>query len=386
MEAALAEGRPFDQIVRELLTATGGTFTEPATNFWQVERDTLALTENVAQAFLGMRIQCAQCHNHPFDRWTMDDYYGFAAFFAQVGRKRTEDPRESIVFDARRGGVRHPVGNRVMEPKFLGGEHPDTQNEDRRAVLAEWLASADNPWFAKNLANRLWAHFFGVGIVEPIDDVRISNPPANAPLLEHLAGRLVETEFDLRALVREICASRTYQLATQRPEGASSDPRNNAHAIVRRMRAEVLLDAISQVTRTPNKFRGLPLGARAVQIADGRTSDYFLETFGRASRRTVCSCEVVMEPSLSQALHLLNGPATLARIQRGGLLAEWIAAGLDDATIVESLYWRCFGRAPDDDERQRVLELLPAAEEQRIAALEDVFWALLNSKEFLFNH
>ncbi len=318
----LQNNTPMDQFVQEILGASGGTFSNPATNFYQTTNDRLLLTENVAQVFMGMRIQCAQCHNHPFDRWTMDDYYGFSAFFAQIGRKQGEDYRETIVFNSGGGEVNHPVGGRVMKPKFLGGETPETSGQDRRAVLAKWLASKDNPYFARSFVNRVWAHFFGIGIVEPVDDFRVSNPATNPELLDELAKRFTESNYDLKQLVRDICNSRTYQRSTARNASNESDEKNFAHANLRRIKAENLLDCISQVTETKDKFPGLPLGARAVQIADGATSTYFLTTFGRATRETVCSCEVKMEPTLSQALHLLNGDTVNGKIAQGGVIKK----------------------------------------------------------------
>ena len=290
----IAGNVPFNKLVQELLSAEGGTFSSPATNFFQIEQDTLKLTENVAQVFMGTRIQCAQCHNHPFDRWTMDDYYSFAAFFAQVKRKPAEDPRERIVYDEG-GEIQNPVTKKNMVPKFLGGPSPDLAKQSRRVAVADWLASPENPWFARNVVNIVWAHFNGVGIVDPVDDVRVSNPPSNPELLDALAEKFVSYNYDFKKLVRDICTSRTYQLSTRTNETNVTDNRNFSHAMIRRVRAEVLLDCISQVTGTPNKFKGLPLGARAVQIADGNTSNYFLTTFGRATRATVCSCEVKME-------------------------------------------------------------------------------------------
>lgn len=387
LQQQIADNVPFNEMVRDLLSSTGGTFTNPATNFYQVEQDTLKLTENVAQVFMGMRIQCAQCHNHPFDRWTMDDYYGFAAFFSQVGRKNGEDPRERIVFNRANGDVKHPVGGRSMAPRFLGGEAPDLKGRDRREVLGEWLASPQNPYFAKNLANVVWAHFLGTGIVEPVDDVRVSNPPSNPELLDELARRFTDYKYDFKKLVRDICLSRTYQLSTRGNPTNELDERNFAKASIRRLRAEVLLDVISQVTDTPNKFRGLPLGARAVQIADGRTSDYFLSTFGRATRETVCSCEVKMEPNLSQALHLLNGPTSNQRIQQGGLVKKLLAAGKSAEEVVDALYIRCLSRTATAREKEKLLPLLKSADKNALQQdLEDVFWALLNSNEFIFNH
>ncbi|HEV3448363.1 MAG TPA: DUF1549 domain-containing protein, partial [Gemmataceae bacterium] len=288
----LARNVPMDKMVQELLGSRGGTFKNPATNYYQNETDTLKITENVAQVFMGMRVQCAQCHNHPFDRWTMNDYYGFAAFFSQIGRKGTDDPREIVVFNSGGGEVTHPVGGRVMKPKFLGGDEPDVAGKDRREILAKWLASPQNPYFATNLANIVWAHFFGMGIIHEVDDVRISNPASNPELLQELGKRFTEYKYDFKKLVRDICTSRTYQLAPQTNASNQGDTRNFAHGTIRRIRAETFLDCISQVTETKNKFPGLPVGARAVQIADGTVSNYFLSTFGRATRETVCSCEV----------------------------------------------------------------------------------------------
>ncbi|HSG69789.1 MAG TPA: DUF1549 domain-containing protein [Planctomycetaceae bacterium] len=381
----VASNTPVNVMVQELLSANGGTFSNPPTNFYQLERDTLKTAENVAQVFMGMRIQCAQCHNHPFDRWTMDDYYSFAAFFPQIGRKSAEDIRELVVFNSGGGEVNHLVGNRPMTPKFLGGETPDVKGKDRREVVAKWLASDDNPYFARNLVNIVWAHFFGRGIINEVDDVRVSNPPVNEPLLNALAGKLTEYKYDFKQLVKDICMSRTYQLSTQVNETNEADNTNFSHALLRRHRAEFLLDSISQVTDTQDKFRGLPLGARAVQISDGSTSSYFLTTFGRASRETVCSCEVKMEPNLSQALHLLNGDTVNAKITQGGIVKKNLDAGKLPQDVLDELYIRCLCRRPTEAERTNLNEILLKEENQQ-QVLEDIFWALLNSREFLFNH
>lgn len=380
----ISRGVPLDQIVRDLLTASGGTFSNPATNFYQIERDTLKTTENVAQVFLGLRIQCAQCHNHPFDRWTMDDYYGFAAFFSQVGRKTGEDYRETIVFDRGGGEVRHPVGGRPVAPKLLGGPQPDVKGVDRREVVARWLTSPDNPHFAPSVANRIWAHFFGIGIVEPVDDVRVSNPPSNPQLLDALGKKLIEYEYDFRRLVRDICNSQTYQRSTQPNSTNADDERNFARARVRRIQGEMLLDCISQVTETKDKFRGLPLGARAVQIADGATSNYFLDSFGRSPRETVCACEVQMSPTLSQALHLINGDTVNNKIRAGGLVKKLQDAGQSPEAIIKTLYVRCLCREPSDEELAKLKAVVEG--DKTAERLEDVFWALLNSREFTFNH
>lgn len=381
----LSKDTPLDEMVRELLSANGGTFKNPATNYYQSTRDRLLLAENVAQVFMGMRIQCAQCHNHPFDRWTQDEYYGFAAFFSQIGRKQGEDYREVIVYDSGGGEIRHPVSGKVMAPKFLGGIEPDVKGKDRREVLADWLASKDNPWFATTFTNRVWAHFFGIGIVDPVDDVRISNPASNPELLAELGKRFTDSNYNLKALVREICNSRTYQRSTQRNESNASDEKNFAHANLRRIKAESLLDIISQVTETKDKFRGLPLGARAVQIADGNSSNYFLTTFGRAKRETVCSCEVRMEPTLSQALHLMNGNTVNTKIQQGGVVKALLTETKFPEERIVDLYLRCFSRMPSQTELDKLTPLLAPGVKQD-QGLSDIFWALLNSREFLFNH
>ena len=382
----IASNTPTDVMVKELLASKGGTFSSPATNYYQTETQTLKVSENVAQVFMGMRIQCAQCHNHPFDRWTMDDYYSFAAFFSQIGRKRAEDPREQIIYNSGRGEVKHLVDGRTMQPKFLGGEVPDVKGRDRREVMAEWLASPQNPYFATNLANIVWAHFFGKGIIDEVDDVRVSNPPVNAELLAELGKRFTDYNYDFRQLVRDICTSRTYQLSTQTNPSNETDHSNFAHAELRRLRAEVMLDCITSVTSTTDKFPGLPVGARAVHIADGNTSTYFLTTFGRAKRESVCSCEVKMEPNLSQALHLINGDTVNNKIRTGGLIPVLIGEQkMTPAQVITELYLRCFSRKPTEVELTKLVAIA-SEDETPHQALEDIFWSLLNSREFLFNH
>ncbi len=381
----IGQNVPLDQMVRSILGANGGTFKNPPTNFYQLERDTLKVSENVAQVFMGMRTQCAQCHNHPFDRWTQDDYYNFAAFFSQIGRKQGEDYREIIVFNSGGGEVKHPVGGRNMAPVFLGGGPADVAGKDRRQVLADWLASPKNPYFAQNFTNRVWHHFFNIGIVEPVDDVRISNPASNEPLLLELAKRFTDSKYDFKGLVRDICRSEAYQRSTDTNPSNELDERNFARQTLRRIKAESVLDILSQVTGTKDKFPGLPLGARAVQIADGGTSTYFLTTFGRATRETPCSCEVKMEPTLSQALHLLNGDTSNNKIQQGGLIAQWLKDKVPPEEILDRLYVRCLSRKPLPEELAALKPLIAEGNDQR-KSLEDIFWAVLNSREFLFNH
>lgn len=387
LQEQFTENKPIDQIVKSLLTAEGSNFKNPEASYFQVERDTLKTSENVAQVFMGMRTQCAQCHNHPFDRWTMDDYYSFAAFFPQVARKQGDDPRETIIYAKADGEVRHPVTKKPMAPKFLGGERPEiAKGEDRREVLANWIASTNNPYFAKNLANIVWAHFMGKGIIDPVDDVRISNPAINPELLDELGDRFMEYQYDFKKLVRDICNSRTYQLSTRANESNALDDRNFARASIRRMRAEVMLDVINQVTENADKFQGLPRGARAVEIADGAVNNYFLTTFGRATRGTVCSCEVRTEPNLSQALHLLNGDATQGKISNGGVIKKLLAKHNKDSTeVIKELYLRCLSRSPTEKELTKLKGYF-GEDKKDEQILTDIFWALLNSKEFIFNH
>jgi hypothetical protein len=381
----IAADMPLHEMLAEVIAAEGGTFDNPATNYYQIEANNRQLAENVAQSMFGMRIQCAQCHNHPFDRWTMDDYYGFTAFFSRIGFKQSSDPREFIVYGKDSGEVHHLVDDRVVAPRFLGGSAPELGQSDRRQVLADWIASKDNPYAARNLANVIWAHHFGRGIIEPVDDVRISNPASNERLLSELADRLREYDFSLRSLVRDICLSRTYQLSTRVNETNADDFTNFSHAAVRRIRAEVLLDSISQITGTTDRFARLPAGARSVEIADGALTNYFLSTFGRAPRETVCSCEVDVVPNLSQAFHLLNGETTNEKILEGAVVASMLAEGKSHPEILNHLYIACLGRLPHAAEVQELLQVIKQGDDEQ-QELNDIFWALLNSREFIFNH
>jgi hypothetical protein len=287
-----------------------------------------------------------------------------------------------------------------MPPKFLGADGPEIakdangkmrsgfplkSGEDRRLALANWLASPKNPFFAKNMANIVWGHFMGVGIVEPVDDVRISNPPSNPELLEELGKRFAASGYNFKKLVRDICVSRAYQRSVQSTDSNKDDTLNFAKSSIRRVRAEVLLDIISQVTDTKNKFRGLPLGSSAVEIVDGGTSTFFLTTFGRATRTTVCSCEVALEPNLSQALHLLNGDTVNSKCTQGGVVRKLIQGGKKPAEIVDDLYMRCLARKPTASEKAKLMVFFTEGRPEE-EVLNDLFWAVLNSKEFIFNH
>jgi len=383
----IATGSTIDKVVAEILSTTGGTFEKPAANYYQTETEPATLAENVAQAFLGMRIQCAQCHNHPFDRWTMDDYYGFTAFFSQVGYKSAPEPREIVIFNRGEGEIDHPLSRKPVAPRFLGerSDNPVDPGNDRRKLLAKWIEDPGNPYFARHVSNIVWSHFMGRGIVEPVDDVRSSNPPSNPELLDLLARKLVEWRFDIRKLAVFICQSRTYQLATSKKDASQADSAAFAVANIRRMRAEVLLDCLAQATGEPNKFAGKPAGTRAVQLLDGRTTNHFLGTFGRATRETPCACEVKSEPTLSQALHLLNGENTSAKVASGKRLGEVLKTRPDPLDAAAELFMVAFSRQPTSREKAGLAEIAKSTMDSR-QMLEDLFWSLLNSREFMFNH
>ena len=370
-----------DRWVYQLISSRGETTSNPAGYFFQTEKEVAKQAENIAQIFLGMRLQCASCHNHPFDRWTMDDYYGFAAFLAQVGQKPGEDPREIILFHQGTGAIRHPVSGEEVAPLYLGGDRPEMGGRDPRVVLAEWITDSANPYFAPHMANTLWSWVFHRGIVDEVDDVRVSNPPVNAPLLEYLAGQLKRNGFDARALLHEICASRTYQAeALTDPQAADLF----AGQSLRPLSAPVLHDAIAQVTGVPSSFDKTIEGTTAVQLTDGAITNNFLKTFGRSSRQTVCTCETKNEPTLSQALHLVNGNTVHQKISEGTLVKQWLENDVTPDAIISKLFMRCFSREASKTERAAIRGQLNERPPQEV--LEDLFWSLMNSPEFSFNH
>ena len=396
LKSQIAANRPFNEIVRDLVRADGSNLSNPAANFYTTAfgnpRKPIERAEDTAQLFLGTRIQCAQCHNHPFDRWTMDDYYGFSAFFSGVSQKRGAAPTEVFIFSQPdRHSAEHPVDGRKVEPRFLGGPEPDLANRDPRLLLADWLTSPDNKPFARTLANRAWAHCFGRGIIEPVDDGRISNPPSNEALLAALGDRLIQSGFNIRALLKDITSSRTYQLSSSTVPANASDDRCFSHAFVRRLQAEVLADSIAAVTEVPASFSGQPAGTRATGIFDGGADrDYFLKTFGASRRETVCACEVRTEPTLTQALHLINGSTTDSALLRSPVLNRLIADATPTEAAVTNLFRRALSREPTGYELSRFMDrarsLDPANPKAARNFLSDVFWALLNSTEFTFNH
>jgi hypothetical protein len=357
----MAQNRPLNEVVAELVVGGGSNFKSPTANLYTSgERLTPQKTaEDIAQTFLGTRIQCAQCHNHPFDRWTMDDYYSFAAFFAGVNLRRGVEGREVVVTNNNAANtVAHPVDGRPMKPKFLGGDAPEVEGKDPRKALAAWMTAPENTAFRETMANIIWEHFFGRGIVDPVDDVRISNPPSNKELLEELGKRLAGYGFDKKKLVRDICNSRTYQLSAAANATNELDEVYFSHGYVRRLRAEVLLDTISRVTGTEDRFAQSPPGTRAVQIHSGEISNYFLTTFGRAPRETPCSCEVNREANLSQALHLVNGDTVTQKVSQSRLIPGLIAANKTPEQIIEELYVRTLCRKPTAAEVKKLTDIV----------------------------
>ena len=380
-----AENRPYDEFVREILTARGDAQTEGPAAVYRVLDSPDALSRSFSQLFLGVRIECAQCHHHPFERWGQDDYYGLAGFFTGVTSKGLPNGSQAIILKPG-ADLTQPRSGEVVPARALGAGDADFEGvSDRRTVLAAWMTSADNPYFAKVIANRLWAHYFGRGLVEPIDDLRATNPATNEPLLLALEQHLHDVRFDLRAFTSTLLNSRTYQLSARTVPANASDTQNFSHAVDKALPAEVLLDAVSQATGVPTKFAGWPAGYRAIQIWDNRLPSYFLKIFGRPLRASVCECERSNEPSISQALHLMNSPEILNRIQSSdGRVRTLVAEGLASAEIVDELYLATLSRFPSVAERELMLSEFARGDQR--AAAEDTLWALLNSREFLYNH
>ncbi|MGH7202175.1 MAG: DUF1549 and DUF1553 domain-containing protein, partial [Planctomycetaceae bacterium] len=379
--------KPFDEFARELLTATGSVFVNPAANYWRASRDPLDATETTAQLFLGIRIQCAKCHNHPFERWSQDNYYGIAAAFTRVGRKTGSREGEEIIFVQDSGEVHQPrTGETMQVHLLLTGDVDVPDGQDRRRVFADWLTAKDNPFFARAAVNRIWGHLMGRGLVDPVDDFRDSNPPSNAQLLDELARQFIENGYSRKWAIRTIMNSRLYQLSSRKNEFNAEDDIYNSHAMTRLLTAEQLLDAICQVTGVPETFAGLPVGTRAVELADPPTDHYFLKIFGQPQREMACQCERSTESNLSQALQMINGPVVHGKLRdENGRIAQLMKAGQSDEEIIETLYLAALCRRPAPEEMEAAKRHIAQGEDRRLA-LEDVGWAVLNSKEFLFQH
>ncbi len=374
----VARNRPWNEIVRALVTAEGPVAQVGPANFLLLASDPRDLAEQVGTMFLGAQIGCARCHAHPSDRWTQEDYHRFAAYFAHVNRDG------GVVRDGERGEVEHPQNGLALPPKPLGAEPAAAPKGTRREQLADWLVTPDHPLVARSLVNRVWRHLLGRGLVEPVDDLRLTNPASHPVLLEALAAQFVASGFDLRELVRTIARSRTYQLSSRPLPGNAQDDRLHSHALIKTPSAPVLLDMISQATGVPEAFPDQPDVARAIQLVGAQTPSYALDVFGRCARERSCETASTAGGGLAQALHFINGTTLQARI-RSGVLADLTASPATDAAVVETLYLRTLSRPPRADEG-RAWEALLAEAPQREELLEDLWWALLNSREFVFNH
>lgn len=383
------QNKPYDQFVRELLTASGDVETNPPVAWLREVGDMESRTEDAAQLFLGQRIQCARCHHHPFEKWSQQDYYQLAAFFSKVTTKEGRTPEEPI-FVSRVGGAgaRHPNTGETLPPAGLDATPAQLQPfADPREALVDWMVAPDNPFFARSLANRYWKHFFATGLVEPEDDMRVTNPASNPELLDGLARYLTDSGFDLRQLLTAICTSSSYQLGSMANEHNLGDNNSYSRFYPKRLTAEVLLDAVDQVTQTQTDFAGVPLGMPAVRLPDTGFESYFLDVFGRPEGTTACECERAQEATLAQSLHLLNSKEVLGKLSANGSLPAGMAASSEPLKVrVESLYLTALSRRPTDEELRTASQYVEARKENPRAAFEDLVWAILNSKEFLFNH
>ncbi len=395
LHSHIAGNTPFDAVIKEMLTASGSTFANPPANYYRVARDPQNLAETTAQLFFGVRMQCAKCHNHPFERWTQDDYYHLAAFFAQVKQKK--DPMESgptpkdvgaeIIYSDRTSNVTQPRTGKVMPPKFLGGAIPTiAPGQDRRVALANWVTAGDNPFFARSTVNRIWYHLNGKGIVDPVDDFRDSNPSCNDELLDALAKDFVASKYNVKHLIKVIMTSRTYQLSAQTTDLNKDDNKYFSHAVTRLLSAEPLLDAICTVTEVPEKFPGMPAGTRTVQLPDGDANHPFLKAFGQPARELACECEREGDSNLGQALQLINGPTVNEKLRNANnRVGRLLGAKLSETAILTDLYLSTLSRPPTERDVAIALAHVGRSPDKR-KAWEDVHWALLNSKEFLFRH
>ncbi len=381
------ENKPYNQFVKELVTAKGSIYSNGPANFYRVHGDSAALTEATSMLFLGVRLECAKCHQHPFESISQTDYYSMSAFFSRVGSKTSEEfglfGRETIVMVKPAGEASHPRTGKRLKPKPLGGEEME-HTLDRRIPLADWLTSADNKLFTHAVVNRYVHFLLGSGLVEPVDDMRSTNPPSNQALIDALAKDFVEHRFDLKRLMRVIMTSRLYGLSSQPTPQNASDHRFYSHFNVKRLAAEPLLDAVDHATGSPTKFKDLPMGTRAIELPDAEYPDYFLNTFAKPRRVSVCQCERSPDANLAQALHTLNGEVITGKIAaKNGRIARLLEGKKSHAEIVQELYLATLCRLPTDAELTASQEIVNESKSPT-EAYQDLMWALINTKQFLF--
>ena len=414
----VADNTPWDEFVRQIVVSRGSTFDNGAANYYSLHQDPLDMAETTSMAFLGMSIQCARCHDHPLEKWTNNDYYGFASLFARVRGKgwggdfRSGDGHRVIFLDDE-SELLQPRTGKPQPPKPLDGQPLTFESvEDRRLAVASWLTSPQNPYFSRAIVNRVWANFFGIGLVEKVDDLRLTNPPSNPELLSALAAFLTDGDttlarsasegspasatapslsrrasFDLKKLMRLILTSQTYQRSSQATKGNEPDERFYSRYYPKRLKAEVLLDIMSQVTASPTAFKDFPAGTRAMQLPDANIASEFLKTFGRPERILTCECERSDEPSMTQILHILNGETLIQKLEsKDNRLSKQLEANVAPEQLAEELFLAALSRFPTDRERQKMSEIMSVASpEERRQAVEDLYWSVLSSKEFLFN-
>jgi hypothetical protein len=386
---AIASNRPYDALVRELLTARGSSYDNPAANYFRVTRDAKPAMEKTTQVFLGVRMVCAQCHDHPFERWTQNQYYQMSAFFSAVGIRAGFEVGEEIVFDQRSDyEMKHPKDGRVMKPQFMlaSSVAPVPDGPQRRDAFADWLTSRDNPFFARAIANRMWSYFLGKGVIDPVDDIRASNPASNPALLDALTKDFVAHQFDLRHLMRTIVTSRTYQASIVTNEWNANDRDNFSHAIPRRLSAEELMDAVASAAGARPRFADVPEDTAASQLVDPHIGrEGFLDVFGRPARESSCECERRSDFSLPQALNLVNGRTLSDAVaDPKGRVAQLILNGISDEAMVDELYLAALSRLPTPEERRRGFMYLSTG--AKASRAQDLLWALVNSKAFLYIH
>ncbi len=405
IRGSLARGKPMDQFARDLIASRGSTYANPEANFYRANRTPVIRAEAAAQVFLGTRLQCAQCHNHPFDRWTQDDYYDWAALFARVDYKVLANNRrdrndkhefigEQIVYLARKGSVTNPRTDKPAEPRFLGADKQDFERKDELEALAEWMTRPENPLFARSQVNRIWYHLMGRGIVDPIDDFRATNPASHPALLDALTKEFVQSGFNLRHVIRLIMNSRAYQTASAPNDTNADDETNYSRATVRRLTAEQMFDTLHQVAGVTPEFANFPAGTRAAELPGARlqgrrgrrsqlSPDLFMSIFGKPPRLTVCECERSAETTMGQAFQMISGPSVNELLtQSSNRLGPLLDSVKSNRDLVEELYWTVLTRPPTPTELSKSVAHLDAAKDRRTGA-EDVLWSLVNAKEFV---
>ena len=383
----VAANAPWDQFARRLITATGDVRTNGAANFYVLHDDPPDISETLSVAMLGFSINCAKCHNHPMEKWTNDQYYAMANLFARVRTKAGPDG-QPVVFSASEGDVIQPLTGKPQPPRPLDAPPIPQNASDRRVAFADWLVSPGNPYFARAIANRVWANFMGVGLVEKVDDMRATNPPSNEKLLNALAAYLIEHHYDLKELMKLILQSQTYQRSSQTVPGNAADAKFYSHHYPRRIMAEVLLDAMSEVTAAPTAFASYPEGWRATQLPDSNVDSYFLKSFGRPERILTCECERTDDPSMAQAMHIANGDTVNHKLEaKGNAIDKFLALKMPDDKVVEEAYLSALSRYPTEKEKRQIMDVLTGtADADKHKLLEDFYWGLLSSNEFLFDH